>query len=329
MARIYYDEDADLSQLEGKSIAIIGYGNQGRAQALNLLDSGVSIIVGTARDETWNQAKEDGFTTLTPAEACAQAEIIFLLVPDEIAPQVYEESVMRYLTPGKVLDFASGYNITYGFISPPPSVDVILLAPRMIGRSVRDLYMAGRGAPCLLGIEQDASGKALAIALALAKALGFTRAGVVESSFREETLTDLFGEQTHGGVLHLTRMAYEVMREVGISEEAALLELTLSGERAEVEKAISELGLWHQLRLHSRTSQYGQQTRGPRLATEKTRTTLREIMAEIVDGSFAREWAQEQQQGLPRFNSLWEQNLHHPYIEAEDRTRLRLRGRKS
>ncbi len=325
MAEVFYDKDADLSVLHEKTIAIIGYGNQGRAQALNLRDNDQTVIVGNVRDASWEQAEKDGFEVYQVREAAQKAAIIFLLVPDEVAPWVFETEIRPGLSPEKTLDFASGYNITYGFIVPPADVDVALLAPRMIGRSVRDLFVAGQGAPSLVGVHQDYSGQAQEIVLALAKGIGSTRAGAVWSSFEEETLADLFGEQVVGASLFLTRMAYEVMREAGVSEEAALLELTLSGELSEVHKAISELGLWEQLKLHSRTSQYGQQTRGPRVVTEQTRQVLRGIMRDIQDGTFAKEWYLEQEAKGVHFRRLWRENLKHPFIEAEQRVMKILR----
>ncbi len=325
MAEVFYDEDIELSLLHQKTIAIIGYGNQGRAQALNLRDNDQTVIVGNVRDTSWEQAEKDGFEVYEVREAAQKADIIFLLVPDEVAPWVFETEILPGLRAGTVLDFASGYNITYGFIVPPPDVDVVLLAPRMIGRSVRDLFVAGRGAPSLVGVHQDYSGQAKEIVLALAKGIGSGRAGAVWSSFEEETLADLFGEQVVGASLFLTRMAYEVLREAGVSEEAALLELTLSGELSEVHKAISELGLWEQLKLHSRTSQYGQQTRGPRLVTEQTRQVLRGIMRDIQDGAFAKEWYLDQEAKAVHFRRLWSENLKHPFIEAERRAMKKLR----
>jgi ketol-acid reductoisomerase len=324
MVEIFYD--ADLGALKGELITVIGYGNQGRAQALNLRDSGLEVIVGGVADESLSQAADDGFVTLPLAEAAEEADVVMLLVPDEVAPAIYHDSILPGLSTGKALEFASGYNITYGFIAPPAGVDVILVAPRMIGRAVRELYVQGKGAPALVGIQQDATGRAKARTLALAKAIGATRSGAVWSSFEEETLTDLFGEQFVGGLIHQTRLAFEVMREAGISDEAALLELVLSGEMVEVYKAIAEMGLWEQLRLHSHTSQYGQQTRGQRLAGHETAEALRSVMTEIKDGSFAREWELEQKTGMGHFGELWRENLDHPFSRSERTVKKRLSG---
>ncbi len=225
MVNVFYDADADLDALKQATIAVIGYGNQGRAQALNLRDSGLNVLVGGIEDEALSRAAGDGFMTLSIGEAARQAEVVMLLLPDEVAPQIYHESIVSAMSPGKVLEFASGYNVTYRYIAPPAGVDVVLVAPRMIGRAVRELFDRGSGAPALIGVHQDATGRATARALALAKGLGFTRAGAVWSSFEEETLADLFGEQFVGGLLHQIRLAFAVMRDAGISEEAALLSL--------------------------------------------------------------------------------------------------------
>ncbi|QGP93119.1 Ketol-acid reductoisomerase [Neomoorella glycerini] len=324
MPRIYYDQDADLSYLKDKTVAIVGYGNQGRSQALNLRDSGINVIVGNTRDRAWDQAKEDGFETYPVAEAVERADVIALLVPDEIAPQVYEESIVPHLKEGKVLDFASGYNVTYDFIQFPEYIDVIMVAPRMIGRSVRDLFVQGSGGPSLVGVHQDYSGQAWERALAFAKGIGSTRVGAVESSFEEETRCDLFGEQLSGGLLYMIRTAYEIMVANGISEEAAILELVASGEREETVRAMTEMGLFHQLVLHSHTSQYGQLTRGRRMVTDKTRMVMEEIMQEIVTGAFAKEWMLEQQAGLPLFKGLWKQSLRHSFTAAEKRVHDKL-----
>lgn len=321
MPKIYYDQDADLAALKGKTVTVVGYGNQGRSQALNLRDSGVKVVVGNTKDRAWDQAKEDGFDTYRVDEAASMADVIALLVPDEIAPQVYQQSVVPHLKEGTVLDFASGYNVTYGFLEFPESVDVIMVAPRMIGRAVRELFVQGSGGPSLVAVHQDSSGKAWDVALAFAKGIGSTRVGALASSFDEETRCDLFGEQLSGGLLYMIRTAYEIMIANGVSEEAAILELVASGEREETVRAMTEMGLFQQLVLHSRTSQYGQQTRGRRMVTERTRQVMEEIMEEIMTGAFAKEWTLEQQAGMPLFKGLWKLNLAHPFTTAEKHVR--------
>lgn len=330
MPRLFTAEDASTDWLLQKTIAIIGYGNQGRAQALNLRDRGFSVVIGNARDASWEQAERDGLPVMAVKEATARADVVAVLIPDEVAPSVFADEIAPYLRADPVLVFASGYNVTYGFITPPAGADVVLVAPRMIGRGVRELAGKGEGFPVLVGVAQDASGEAWARALAFAKGIGaLGRRGVaVESSFEEETFADLFGEQViAGGQLYLIRAAFEVMVQAGISPEAALLELYASGEASEIFQAAASDGLWNQLRLHSRTSQYGQQTRGPRVVGDEVVKVLRSIMEEIQSGLFAREWMSEQQLGSPVLRRLWTQNVNHPMIRAESELYQRL-GRR-
>lgn len=318
MAKLFFD--ADLSILKGKTIAVVGYGNQGRAQALNMRDSGLKVIVGNIRDRYWDMAVKDGFEVYEIDDAVGKSDIVLLLVPDEVMSMVYRDSVKPNLKKGMVLVFASGYNIAFGFINPEDEVDYVLVAPRMIGQGVRNSYLEGRGFPVLVGVAKDYSGKAWEYALAISKAIGALNPGgcAVESSFEEEAKTDLFGEQViGGGTLFLIRTAYEVMVENGISPEVALLELYASGELIETFKAVYSMGLWGQLKLHSTTSQYGQQTRGPRIAGPELKKVLREIMNDIKTGRFAREWTLEQMAGKPHFKMLWKNNLRHPMITEE------------
>lgn len=322
MAKIFLDKDASLEILKNKVIGVIGYGNQGRAQALNLRDSGMYVIVGNINDYARDIAISDGFLVKDIDIASKEADVIMLLIPDEVAPEVFERDILPYLSKGKVIDFASGYNVTYGFIKPPSDVDVIMVAPRMIGKGVRDLFTQGKGYPVLIGVEQDASGKALDYALALSKGIGAFLPGgcVVESSFYEETLVDLFSEHSWAGaMLYLLQTCYEVLIEEGVSPEVAILELYASGELGEIGHAIAQLGLWEQLKLHSRTSQYGHMTWGRRYITEETKRLMKEAIEEIKDGRFAREWRLEQIMGLPSFNRLWKLRLSHPICEEEDK----------
>lgn len=326
MAKIYLDHEADLSFVKDKTIAILGYGNQGRSQALNLRDSGLNVIVGNRDDESRQLAVDDGFEAYTVEEAAARADIIFFLVPDESMPEVYEKWVEPNLEEGNMLSFASGYNIFYNFISPPDYIDVVLLAPRMIGQGVRDTYVKGTGFPSLIAVHQDASGEARQRLLALAKGIGSTRMGAVESSFEEETVLDIFSE--HQGRLYLIRLAYEVLVEAGFSPEAVILELYGSGESMAIAEAIVKHGLWGQQPLHSRTSQYGQEVVAKRyLDEDKTKETYNNIINYIRNGGFAKEWYLEQQAGFPVFKRVREQNNHHPLVQAESEL-YKLLGRR-
>ncbi|MBW2056656.1 MAG: ketol-acid reductoisomerase [Deltaproteobacteria bacterium] len=318
--RFYFDRDADLTHLRGRTVSIIGYGNQGRSQALNLRDSGIEVVVGSQRDTSFDRARDDGFEPLSVPEAVRAGQIVVLLVPDEVMPSLYGESVAPHLSPGEMLVFASGYNVYFGFISPPAHLDVVLLAPRMIGKGVRDRFLDGRGFPSLVGVHQDATGRAWSLLLALAKGIGSTRAGALKSSFEEETILDLFSEHALAGVrLWSIRTAFDVLREYGIGPSAILLELYASGEAQAVTQAAADLGLWDQLLLHSRTSQYGQLTRGQAAATEETRRHFRSIVDQIRDGRFAREWTQEQEAGFPVMRRLMEMAFNHESVKAEKR----------
>jgi len=328
MAKIYKDEDANLEVIKNRPIAVVGYGNQGRSQALNMRDSGLKVIVGSIKDVSWQQAKEDGFEVMDISEAAEKAQIIFVLLPDEVAPEIFEREIYPGLKEKDVLVFASGYNIYYGYLKFPEFVDLVLLAPRMIGSAVRDLYVQGKGSPSLIGVGQDFSKRAKETVLALAKAIGSTRAGAIESSFEEETKTDLLGEQVRGACLiFMRRLAFEVMVEAGCSPEVAVLELYASGEDAETFKAAAEKGIWAQLKLHSPTSQYGQLTRGPKIASSRIKKIFQDMMKDIESGNFSREWTLEQKSGKIVLNRLWSLGLNHPMIEAERKV-FELLGRK-
>jgi len=319
---VYRDEDADLTDLDGRTIAIIGYGNQGRAQGLNLRESGVDdVIVGNRKDESWKRAEDDGFAVYTMAEAIERADIVFFLVPDEVQPRVYRESVEPNLEAGDLLNFASGYNITYGFIDPPADVDVVMVAPRMIGETVRELYNEGDGAPALMAVERDASGEASDVALALAKGIGSTRSGVIESDFESETITDLMTEQAlFPVVVNALRSKYEAEVEAGVAPETVLMEQYLSRELSHIFEKAATMGLVEQMPLHSRTSQYGQL----RFTDEFDREPLEEFMAErleeIESGKFADEWAEEQADGFPEFERLREFYDSYDMIRDEQAT---------
>ncbi len=320
MARFFAAGDADPAVLSGKTVAVIGYGNQGRAQAINLRRAGHQVIVGNQEDDSWRQALGDGFKPLAMDAAVARAEIVLLLLPDEIAPDIYRRMIEPHLGRGKTLVFASGYNITYKFIVPPREVDVILVAPRMIGQGVLDLTARGEGFPVLAAVKQDASGRALATTLAIAHGIGafMPHGAVVESSFEEETLVDLFSEHTWAGaMLFLLERAFKLLVETGVSPEVALLELYASGELAEIGRAMASLGMWNQLKLHSHTSQFGQLTHGTQFIGADAEALMRKAIAEIRDGTFARRWAAEQAAGSPTFQRLLSEVLESPVATAE------------
>ena len=262
MLKVYGDEDADLGVLEGRTVAIIGYGNQGRSQGLNLRDSGVSVIVGGITDGSWKRAEADGFPVYATAEAAGRADILLMLIPDEVQPAVYESDIAAHLRAGDTLVFAHGYNIRFKLIRPPDDVDVIMVAPRMIGKVVRDLYVAGSGAAAYVGVHQDASGRAMATALAIAKGIGATRNAVIEQSFEEETDLDLLLEQTLDPAMSQVLLhTYEFLVEAGFAPEVVALELYASKELAETAAEMADIGFFKQMTFHSQTSQYGNLSR--------------------------------------------------------------------
>ncbi len=327
MVKVYYDQDADLSYLKDKTSAIIGYGNQGKAQAMNMRDSGLSVIIGSIKDASWDEAVEDGFQVYPIKEASQKGDIIFLLIPDEVQKDVYEKEIKEALTSGKALNFAHGYNIRYGLIKPPEDVDVIMVAPRMIGVRVRTSFVEGTGVPSFLAVEQDASGHAKDIALAISKAIGSTRVGVLESSFAEETELDLFSEQFIWPVITRTfRLSFELLVEAGYSPEIVALELYGSEEASEVFREMARVGFFKQMSFHSHTSQYGTLTRGPRVMPEEEKELIKEILEEIKDGSFSKEWEEEQKKGYPIFNRLKEEALQHPMNQAEENIGRLIKG---
>ena len=298
MSTIYHDEDADLNALDGETIAVVGYGNQGRSQALNLRDSGLPVRVGSIRDEGHAQAERDGFEVASIEDACARASVVMLLVPDEVMPGVYEEHVAPGLRPGELLCFASGYNVAFDLVRPAADLDVALIAPRMIGAGVRDAYLSGEGFPSFVGVHQDATGRALQRMLALAKGVGSTRAGCIAMSMHDEASLDLFTEQGFGPAFGRVLMtAVDLLVEAGYPPEAVLLELYLSGELAYTFGKMREMGALKQMDLHSRTSQYGSVTRGARFLPlgEPIREKMGEVLDEIRSGRFAEEWSRNQE----------------------------------
>jgi ketol-acid reductoisomerase len=328
MARIYHDDEADLSVLDGLRVAVVGFGNQGRSQALNLRDSGVSVVVGNRRDAAFEQAARDGFEALPIPEACACADVVMMLLPDELMPAVYEEQVAPHLAAGNLLVFASGYNVAFELIRPAQEVDVVLIAPRMIGVGVRETYQNGSGFPSFVGVHRDATGEARARMLALCKAIGSTRAGCIEMSMHDEATLDLFTEQGFAPAFGRVMMsAVELLVEAGYPPEAVLLELYLSGELAYSLEKIRQVGLTRQMDFHSRTSQYGSATRGARyLAFDgPLKETMGRILEEIRSGGFAEEWSHQQEQAGAVLERVREARDQMPFTRWEERARSAFR----
>ena len=316
--RVLHDGDADLELLRGRTVAVIGYGNQGRAQALNLRDSGIDVLIGSIRDASAAEAEAEGFPVVSIAEAARRADALALLIPDEVQREVYHAEVAPHLRPGQVLAFAHGYNVHFGLIRPPALVDVILVAPRMLGVNLRRSFERGRGVPAYVAVAQDASGRARALALAWAKGIGATRAGVLETTFAEETELDLFTEQGVWPIIVRDLLcSYEVLVEAGFPPEMVALELYGSGEAGEIFGQMARLGLFGQMRLHSHTSQYGTLSRGLRMLPDDVRDRLRAALAEIRSGRFAAEWSREQAAGYPVFEELRRHALAHDINKAE------------
>jgi len=312
MATIYYDKDADLKFLEGKKVAIIGYGSQGHAQAQNLRDSGVEVIIAEIEGtDNYKLAVEHGFKPVSAAEAAREGDVIQILIPDEIQGKVYKAEIAQGLQKHNVLMFSHGFNIHYGQIVPPPDVDVVMVAPKGPGHLVRSEYVAGRGVPNLIAVHQDASGNAKDIALAYSKAIGGTRAGVIETTFAEETETDLFGEQVVlcGGLTALVKAGFETLVEAGYQPEIAYFECL--HELKLIVDLMWQGGITYMRYSISNTAEYGDLTRGPMIITEETRKTMREILKAVQDGTFAREWMLENQVGRPVFNALANRDKNH------------------
>lgn len=317
MAKIYYDQDADLNLLKEKTIAIIGYGIQGRGQALCLRDSGCRVIVsemeGTANFE---QAKKDGFTPVSAAEAAKAADIIQILTQDHVQAKVYKDDIKPNLKKGKALCFSHGFNIRFKQIKPPKNVDVFMVAPKGPGALVRRMYEEGKGVPCLIAVFQDATGDAKRLGLAYAKGIGGTRAGVIETTFDEETETDLFGEQSVlcGGVTELIKAGFDTLIEAGYQPEIAYFEVL--HELKLITDLIQETGISGMRRRVSNTACYGDLTRGPKIITEKTRKVMKKILKDIKSGKFAREWIKENEAGRPVFNELLKKGDEHRIEEV-------------
>ncbi len=324
--KFYYDEDANLDYIAERTIGVIGYGNQGRAQALNLRDSEVTVIIGTQKDETLDQAIADGFSVYSVAEAVKQSDVIALLIPDEVVPEVYEASIQPYLKKGKTLNFATGYNVAFGLIDLPPKIDVIMVAPRMLGEGVRERYLSQKGFPSFVAVHQDASGHAKEILLAFAKGIGSTHMGVMEISMHEEAVMDLFYEQGVGPLIGRCLLAaYQVLVDAGFPPQAALLELYVSGELAMAFQAMAEKGILEQMKLHSPTSQYGSMSRSARVDMAPYFAHLQLILDEIQSGAFVDEWTKEKEAGYPTLKLLRESAKMLPMHKEEALLRKSLR----
>ncbi len=305
MVKMYYDQDADLGILQGKKIAVIGYGSQGHAQAQNLRDSGIEVIVSELPGtDNYEKAKENGFEPMLAEDAASAADIIHILVPDEVQAALYLSCVEPEMKAGKALAFSHGFNVHFGQIVPPPEVNVYMVAPKGPGHLVRDIFVEGHGVPCLIAVYQEADGKARDLALAHAKGIGGTRAGVIETTFAEETETDLFGEQAVlcGGCTELVRAGFETLVEAGYQPEIAYFECL--HELKLITDLMNRGGIAAMRDSISNTAEYGDLTRGKKIVTAETRAAMKKILADIQSGEFAREWILENRAGRPVFNAL-------------------------
>jgi len=311
MVNIYYDKDAKPGALKGKKIVIVGYGNQGHAHANNLRDSGMDVAIGSIKDSSYDKAVEAGFKVMSPAEAAKIADVIMILLPDEFQAEVYKADIAPNMKKGVYLAFAHGFNIHFGQIVPPADVNVFMAAPKGPGHLVRSEYTKGSGVPCLIAVQQDPSGNTKDVALAYASGIGGGRAGVIETSFREETETDLFGEQVVlcGGLTALIQAGFETLVEAGYAPEMAYFECM--HEVKLIVDLIYEGGISNMRRAISNTAQYGDITRGPRIITDDTKKEMGKILGEIQDGKFAREWLLECRVNKPAFNALTRKGEEH------------------
>ncbi len=310
MAKILYDQDARLELLQGKKVSIIGFGSQGSAQGQNLRDSGIDVIVAELPGTpAFEKAKKVGFSPVNADEAAQMGDIIQMLVPDQFQPMVYQQSIAKNLSPGKVLMFSHGFNIHFHQIIPPSSVDVIMVAPKGPGDLVRRMYQEGKGVPSLIAVHQNASGNAKELALAYACGIGATRAGVLETTFKEETETDLFGEQAVlcGGLTALIKAGFETLLEAGYQPEVAYFECL--HEMKLIVDLVYEGGLTLMRQVVSDTAEFGDLTRGPRIINQETKKEMKKILSEIQDGSFAREWILENQANRPTYHALREKDF--------------------
>ncbi len=321
-AKIYYDQDADLGLLKNKKIAVIGYGSQGHAHALNLRDSGQDVVVGLYKgSKSWAAAEKDGLRVATVPEASAMADVVMILLPDQSQRQIYEEQIKGGLSKGKMLMFAHGFNIHFNQVVPTPDVDVTMIAPKAPGHIMRDLFTQGPGVPALVAVYQDVTGTARDRALAYGKGVGCTRAGVIETTFREETETDLFGEQTTlcGGISHLIKAAFETLVEAGYQPEVAYFECM--HEMKLIVDLFYQGGLKYMRYSVSDTAEYGDYTRGPRVVSDGTKAEMKKILGEIQNGTFAREWILENQANRAGFLAMRNRDAEHQIEEVGARLR--------
>lgn len=312
MAKIYYEKDTDLNFIKDKTIAVVGYGIQGRGQALNLRDSGLTVIIAQREGgPNFEQAKKDGFTPMSAADAAKQADIIIILTQDHVQAEIYKKSIKKHLKKGKSLGFSHGFNIHFEQIVPSEDIDVFMVAPKGPGSLVRRQYEEGKGVPCLVAIFQNASGNALKTALAYANGIGGARAGIIETTFKEETETDLFGEQSVlcGGTSELIKAGFDTLVEAGYQPEIAYFECL--HELKLITDLIYEGGITGMRKRVSDTAEYGDYTRGKRIINDKTRKTMKKILGEIQSGKFAREWMRENKKGRPHFNKFRQESEQH------------------
>ncbi len=321
-AEIFYDDDADLAMVQDRTVAVLGYGSQGHAHALSLRDSGVDVRVGLPDgSRSRPKAEAEGLRVVSPGDACAEADLIMILAPDTVQRKLYAESVAPHLEAGDAIFFGHGFNIRFGLIKPPPEVTVAMVAPKGPGHLVRRQFSDGKGVPVLVAVEQDPTGQGLALALSYAKGIGGTRAGAIRTTFTEETETDLFGEQAVlcGGATALVQAGFETLVAAGYQPEVAYFECL--HELKLIVDLMYEGGIARMRYSISDTAEYGDLTRGPRIITDATRQAMREILAEITDGRFAREWVEEADAGAPNFHKLREQGRQHPIEEVGTRLR--------
>ncbi|MDB5083838.1 MAG: ketol-acid reductoisomerase [Bacilli bacterium] len=319
--KMYYDQDANQGRLQGKTVAVIGYGSQGHAHALNMRDSGVKVVVGLRPGKSWKQAEADGFTVLTVGEAVRASDAFMILLPDERQAQVYNEEILPNLRAGQLMLFAHGFNIHFGQIQPPTDIDVAMVAPKGPGHMVRRVYTEGGGVPCLIAIHQDATGIAREVALAYAWAIGGTRAGVIETNFREETETDLFGEQTVlcGGISALVKAGFETLVEAGYAPEMAYFECM--HELKLIVDLMYEGGLARMRYSISDTAEYGDYVTGPRIIGPEVKERMKEVLSDIQHGKFARDWILENQSNRAFFNATRRLEAEHQIEEVGSRLR--------
>ena len=320
--QVYYDQDADLSRIRDRKVTVLGYGSQGHAHATNLRDSGVDVVVGLRRDSaSWAKAADAGLTVMETAEATAAGDVVMVLLPDELQGGVYQEVIQPNLKPGNYMAFGHGFNIHFKRVVPPADVNVFMVAPKGPGHLVRSEFERGRGVPCLLAIQQDPSGDTRDVGLAYAAAIGGARAAVIETTFKDETETDLFGEQTVlcGGLTSLIQAGYETLVEAGYPPEMAYFECC--HEVKLIVDLIYEGGLANMRYSVSNTAEYGDLTRGKRIVDDDTRKVMKEILADIQSGKFADEWMNEHRAGSPRFNELRQASRSHPIEQVGEQLR--------